>query len=404
MNGQIIGSANAMADGRAGLMQFPFWMWTHSAGAGQEYVDHYYWAIATAGNKVFADFCQQPEDQMAGWSIITKTVNDLAGAYHPNLKKLIGPASRTYYEHVLGVQDGLYHILHVLSPRGALSDTGTGVLPALTISQDANGNTPRPISAWGHDFPAAKVALQSQSGPWAEPWLAELVDDKPLPWSLYVEKEGDPVVAYFGENYGLSSIRTKAQRLHVLGHWRRQAALPQSMTDIGTLDLRIGFNQTTVGNDLEGVISQQGVYRCYQHGNKLIMLAKPQPNVIKERAGECQFGSRRQPAREIKSVQCSAALFSFEKPAPTWKIYIEDKKVESLPATAKYGQVITIHDGVSYLALRPLPTDDLGATPTLRSRRANRKPRLTTSSPTSSPRCSCMPTSTGGPRPFPARR
>lgn len=364
LNGQIIGSENAMADGRAGLMKFPFWMWTHSAGAGQEYVDHYYWAIATAGNKVFADFCQQPEDQMAGWSIITKTVNDLAGAYHPNLKKLLGPASRTYYEHVLGVQDGLYHILHVLSPHGALSDTGTGVLPDLTIPSDANGGTPRPISAWGRDFPAAKVALQSMSGPWAEPWFAELLDDKPLPWSALLEKkvvaDGDWVTTYFGENYGLSSIRLTPQRIHVLGHWRRRAELPQSMTDIGTLDLRIGFNQTTVGNDLEGVISQQGVYRCYQHGNKLIMLAKPQANVIKERAGESQFGSRRQPAREIKSVQCSAALFTFEKPAPTWEIYIDARKVESLPATAKYGQVITIRDGVSYLALRPLPTDDLG--------------------------------------------
>ena len=360
LNGQIIGAQHAMADGRAGLMQFPFWMWTHSAGVGQEYVDHYYWAIATAANKNFPDFCQEPEDRMAGWSIISKTVNDLAGAYHPHLKKLLGPASRTYYEHVLGVQDGLYHVLHVLSPQGALCDTDKGVLPDLTAPQDANGHTRAPLSAWGHDYPAATVALQTMSGPWTDPWLAELVDEKPLPWSLYEEKEGDPVITYFGENYGLSSIRQKPQRIHVLGHWRRQAALPQSMTDIGTLDLRIGFNQTTVGDDLEGVISQQGVYRCYQHGNKLILFARPQPNVIKERAGECQFGQRRHPAEAITSVQCSAALFNYDKPAPTWKIYIEDKKVASLPATAKYGQVITIHDGVSYLALRPLPTDDLG--------------------------------------------
>ena len=200
--GQIIGSERAMADGRAGLMQFPFWMWTHSAGVGQEYIDHYYWAIATAGNKVFPDFCAQPEDRMAGWSIIEKTVNDLAGAYHPNLKKLLGPASRTYYEHVLGQQDGLYHILHVISPRGALSDLDTGTLPALTAAGDATGRPARAISAWGHDYPAATVALQSMSGPWAAPWIMELVDEKPLPWSLVVEKEGDPVVTYFGEHYG----------------------------------------------------------------------------------------------------------------------------------------------------------------------------------------------------------
>jgi hypothetical protein len=353
--GQIVGAEKAMADGRAGLMQFPFWMWTHSAGVGQEYVDHYYWAIATAGNKVFPDFCENPEDRMAGWSIIEKTVNDLAGAYHPNLKKLMGPASRTYTEHVLGVQDGLYHVLHVLSPRGALCDVERGVLPELTAAADAKGNPiRRPISAWGHDYPAATVALQSMSGPWAAPWFAELVDEKPLPWSLVAEKkvvaDGDWATTYFGEHYGLSSIRLTPQRVHVLGHWRRKPASPESMHDIGTLDLRIGFNQTQIGNDGAGGISEQGKYRCYQQGNRLVMLARPQPEAIAQRAGK----------QEITSVQCSAALFSYEQPAPTWEIFVDDQPVAALPATAKTGQVITIRDGVSYLALRPLPTTDLG--------------------------------------------
>ncbi len=364
LNGQIIGSANAMADGRAGLMQFPFWMWTHNAGVGQEYIDHYYWAIATAGNKLFPDFCEQPEDRMAGWSIITKTVNDLADGYHPNLKKLMGPASRTYYEHVLGEQDGLYDILHVLSPRGALSDVETGTLPALTAGADAKGNVPRPISAWGHDYPPETVALQSLSGPWADPWFAEIIDEKPLPWSALLEKkvvaDGDWVSTYFGVNYGLVSIRRSPQRIHVLGQWRRKAELPSTMRDIGTLDMRIGFNQTQIGNDGAGVMSEQGTYRTYQNGNKLIMLARPNPGVIVVQAGEHSFGQGRVPAQPIKSVQCTAALFDYELPAPTWEVYVDDTKVAGLPATAKYGQTITVHDGVSYLAIRPLPTDDLG--------------------------------------------
>jgi len=351
LNGQIIGSERAMADGRAGLMMFPFWLWTHSAGVGQEYIDHYYWAIATAGNKLFPDFCEQPEDKMAGWSIITKTVNDLANGYHPNLKKLMGPASRTYYQHVLGQQDGLYHILHVLSPKGALNDLETGTLPALTAEKDAKGNRPRPISAWGHDYPPATVALQSMSGPWADPWFAEMLDEKPLPWSSLVEKkvvaDGDWVSTYFGENYGLSSIRFTGQRIHVLGHWRRKAERPSSMRDIGTLDMRIGFNQTQIAEDGAGVISEQGVYRTYQHGNKLIMLARPN-------AG---FMGRK---KDIKSIQCTAALFNYEEPAPRWEVFVDGRKVETLPAAARFGQVITVRDGVSYLAFRPLPTDDLG--------------------------------------------
>ena len=39
---------------------------------------------------------------------------------------------------------------------------------------------------------------------------------------------------------------------------------------------------------------------------------------------------------------------------------MNDRKVAALPATAQYGQVITVRDGVAYLALRPLPAADLG--------------------------------------------
>ncbi len=354
LGGQIIGSERAMADGRAGLMKFPFWMWTYNAGVGQEYVDHYYWAIATFGNKLFPDFCTQPQDQMAGWSIMTKTIEDLAGAYHPNLKKLLGPASRTYYEHVLGVQDGLYHILHVLSPAGALNDLDTGELPLLTRSDaDKNGRKPKPVSAWGHDYPPSEVALQSLSGPWADPWIAELIDDKPLPWSSLVEKkvvaEGDWVTTYFGVNYGLASIRRTPQRVHVLGHWRRQPQRPGSMSDIGTLDLRLGYNQTRFAGHGGGGIDQTAAYRTYQHQNKLIMLARP----------DSGYFAKLKPG-DIDSIQCSAGLFSYEQPEPKWKIYVDDQPVTALPATARQNQVITIQDGVTYLALRPLPSADLG--------------------------------------------
>jgi len=110
----------------------------------------------------------------------------------------------------------------------------------------------------------------------------------------------------------------------------------------------------------DGVITAQGTYRTYQFDNKLIMLAKPAPKVISERAKEFPFGQRKLPAQEIKSVQCTAALFNFEDTVAEWEIFVDDKRLESLPATAKSGQVITIRDGVIYLAIHPLPTDDLG--------------------------------------------
>lgn len=355
LNGQIIGSERAMADGRAGLMTFPFWMWTYNAGVGQEYIDHYYWAIATAGNKLFGDFCEKPEDRMAGWSIITKTIEELSGGYHPNLMKLMGPASRTVNEQVLGQQDGLTHILHVLSPSGALTDTATGALPALSA------NTNKPASAWGHDFPPESVALQSLSGPWGDPWIAELIDEKPLPWSGLFEKkvvsEGDWVSTYFGVNYGLVSIRRTPQRIHVLGHWRRKAERPSTMRDIGTLDMRVGYNRTQIANDGAGVISDQGFYRCYQDGNKLIMLARPNTNWFAQLLTPKKEG---QAIPAIESIQTTAALFNYEEAGPGWTVAVDGKPVEALPLAVKQGQVVTVKDGVSYLAIRPLPATDLG--------------------------------------------
>lgn len=363
LNGQIIGSEKAIADGRAGIQKFIFWTWTNM-GVSQEYIDHYYWAIATASNKMIADHSQAAQDKILGWSIQNKFIEDLAAGYHPNLKKLIGPASRTYYEHVLGQQDGLYHILHVLSKNGALSDMETGKLPDLTDqTPNKHGRKPKPISAWGHDYPPEDVAMSSLNGPWMDLWQTELIDDKPLPWEATFRKGGDKgniVSTWFGENYGLASIQKGWQRLNVLGHWRRKPERPRSMTDIGTLDMRIGFNQTQIGNDGSGTISGQGKYETYQNKNRLIMIARPVGKTIKAKAGKHKFGQKELPAQDIKTVQCSAALFSYEKPKPTWEIYIDDKKVEKLPATAKFGQVIVIRDGVSYIALRPIPTDDLG--------------------------------------------
>ena len=397
--GQMIGSERAIEDGRTGLYRWPFRMWTWNGGLGQEYIDHYYWSIALAGNKLFADHSEGPVETMLGWSIVNKSVNDLAQAYHPGLRKLLGPASRTYYEHLLGVQDGVYHILHVLSRNGALCDVDAGVLPALTPSGDYIAATtaekkrklgkeeekllsegkplpplklkdPAPITAWGHDYPPHAVAQNSLSGPWADPWMTEWIDEKPLPWYALAEKkvvnDGDLVTTWMGENYGLSSIRQIKQRIHVQGQWRRQAKTATSMRDLGTLDVRIGFNQTQIGNDLPGDITQQGVYRIGQCRNKMILLARPQTDVIAKLSENYRFGDPRNRMggtlgpQEITSVQCTAALFNYADPGPTWQIFVDGRGVTSLPATARTGQVITIRDGVTYLAFRPLPTADFG--------------------------------------------
>jgi hypothetical protein len=159
IDGRVVDARHAIGDGRAGLATFPFWLWTWNAGVGQEYIDHFYWAITVAAGKMFPDFAENAEDRMMGRSILYKTANDLSVGYHPNLKRLIGSSNRTFFEHLLGKQDGLYHIIHVLSPEGALTDMETGVLTALgNPIPNAQGRPRPPPSAWGHDYHPTQVA------------------------------------------------------------------------------------------------------------------------------------------------------------------------------------------------------------------------------------------------------
>jgi hypothetical protein len=368
IEGVVVDARHVIDDGRAGLTVFPFWMWTWNSGAGQEYIDHYYWAIATAGNKMFPDFAKAPEDQMMGRSILYKTINDLAIGYHPGLKRLIGPASRTHLEHLLGRQEGLQHIIHVMSPEGALTDTETGILPALIVPiPNSHGHMPRPPSAWGHDYPPVTVAWNSLTGPWAPQYMVEMLAEKPLPWYGLLQKkvvaDGDWTYNYMGESYGMASIRATGQRIFFMGQWRRAPERPNTMRDIGTVDMRIGFNDTQWGNDGDGILSDQGTYRVFQNRNKVLMLAHPRPDIIARQAGE----HRRRiqeietiPAQPVRSVQIAAAFFNYEDPEPSWEIYVNDRRIDALPATAGANDVITIRDGVSYIALRALPTDDRG--------------------------------------------
>ena len=62
---------------------------------------------------------------------------------------------------------------------------------------------------------------------------------------------------------------------------------------------------------------------------------------------------------DVTSLQTTVGLFNFEA-SPTWSLYVDGQLVESLPAKAKFGSKITIHDGVSYVALIPIPATDLG--------------------------------------------
>ncbi len=330
--GAMIGSERAMADGRHGVEMFPVRMWCWADGSGQEHIDHYYYSISLAGNKVIADFAQTPYDRLLGQSLLAKNIEELVSAYHPGLRAYIAGSSRTSLDLVLGMQDGIYHALHTLSKSGTLRDYGTSTLP---------GN----IATWGHDVPPAQAAQQTLAGPWAPEWVAPMVDDKPLPYEAkHTGWGGAQRTCHLGRNYGVASNAVNAGRFQVMAQWRRAPQQVAHMTELGTLDLRYSTNTTRWTNDGQGSLSQPGSHSILQARNKFIALTSP----------------KNTPDPKVTSLQSSIGLFNFEAPVPTWEVYVDGQKVEKLPFTCKQGQRIAIRDGVTYLGIIPLPATDLG--------------------------------------------
>ncbi len=341
LGGSLINSERAMADGRHGIEHYPLRLWCWYDGSTQESIDHYYLSITLTAQKMIADFGPTQFDRMLGRSILLKTVDELAGSYHPGLHRFISGSSRTSPNHILVSQDGVYHILHSLSRRGVLRDLDNKDLPA-------------GMPAIGQEVKPAHIARQTLQGPWAPDWLASVVDDKPLPWEMtcsykqWGKHAKLPITkrTYLGRNYGLYSADSQTGIIPILGQWRREAKDVSRMQEIGTLIMRYGINTTRLVNDAPGWIGTYGVQTTLQHKGRMIVIASPREWLDTK--------------REIKSLQSTIALYNYQSPTPTWRIFIDGKVVESFPAQAKASQRITIHDGVSYLGVIPLPATDLG--------------------------------------------
>ena len=334
LGGEIIGSEHAMADGRHGIEMFPLRMYSWSDGTGQEYLDHYYYALTLAGNKVIADYSPTPYDRLVGQSLLAKDIEELAGAWHPGLRSLIAGSSRTSLDFLLGSQDGLQHILHTLSPDGALRDYGTTNLP---------GN----ISTYGHDVPPAQIAMQTLSGPWAPEWMIPMIGGKELPFEArFTGWGGAKRSCYLGSNYGLAvnALANTIPRIQIMGQWRREQKPVSSMTGLGTLDLRCGTGTTLWVNDGEGRITPFGTVSAIQDRGTVLALTSPHP------PSGCKE----------TSLQSSVAFFNFSKAVPDWEIDIDGKRVTDLPYACRAGSKITIRDGVSWIGIIPLAASDHG--------------------------------------------
>jgi hypothetical protein len=340
LGGAIIGSTNAIADGRHGWETYPVRLWSWSRGASQEDIDHYYFAITLSDQKVMADFGPTLFDRLISEGVLAKSLDELIAAYHPALRRLIAGSSRTSLEYLLAEQDGLQYLLHTLSRVGTLHDVNNPEVKMLL---------PGLQSVIGQEVPPLRVALQATTSPWAPEWATNLVDEKPIPYRARAIGDGVET-SYLGHNYGLATS-TKTRRIQFLAQWRRTDQSVNNLTDIVTVTAGFGANDTRFANDAGGWIAPLGSETFLQHDNKVLMVASPRD------ASDLRDKIQKE---GLSSLQTSVALFNYQQPAPSWEIYVDGQRVTGLPYTTHAEARITIRDGATFFGIIPLLGTDLG--------------------------------------------
>jgi hypothetical protein len=363
LGGAILEDDFLIKEGRNGLDQWMLRTWSWLDGSHQESIDHYYLAHTLQANKAYTDFGPEEMDCMMGSMIQTKNIGELVGAYHPNLRRFISPSSRTGIAYLLGIQDGLQYILHTLSRKGTLTDVG----------KETTAGGMRPIAK---ELSPALVAEQTAISPWAPEWMAEMVDNKPLPFAYtnsYTQWGGFKETplwrkGFLGHYYGLASQDVNGnETVPVMAQWVRKPEAANTAGDLGTLLVRYGFNTTefldSIFHDTEqrnpnGIVGVQGgTTSAIQHNNKVMVLTSP--------LDQLKFEAGRPVPEEITSLQTSIALMNFEEP-PSWEIYVGSGKdfrrvkTDELPLKVGFKDRIVIRDGVSFIGVVPVPGTDLG--------------------------------------------
>ncbi|MEI8227920.1 MAG: discoidin domain-containing protein [Planctomycetota bacterium] len=369
VGGGIIGSQNAIADGRNGQIELASRLWTWFDGSSQEELDDYYYPFTVKAAKLVADYGPDPFDRLLGRSQLAKHMTTLADTYHSGLRRYVNGASRSSLICRLGTQEGLYAMLHTASKTGAVTDLGSdragGVLGDKKkemingVEQWVDVDLPK----WGNDTPPGEVGRQALASPYAPQWYQRVIDDKPLPFettALYKKWGGwakTPAMrrTYLGHHFGLFSLDAQTGWLPITGHWRRQDAPAAGSRDVGTWLARFGSvnhksqdpgaRQTWFPQQGPGWMRVYGMQATLQAGPRMIIATSP---------GKLDAGY------QTTGIQSSLGFYNYESPTPSWEIYVDGKRQVDLPIKAKAGQRIAIKDGVTYIGIIPLPSTDLG--------------------------------------------
>ncbi len=346
LGGAMIGSDSAMADGRNGLEQLALRFWAFLDGSTQEMLDPYYLSITLSAQKMFADFAPTALDRLMGRILTDRTMELLIGTYHSRLRRLVSSAGRARLSGILVEQDGLYGALHTLSKERAVNYATD------PVSTKVHG-----MPVWGYDFPPGRVAIQSLASPWGPSWLSGLIDDKPVPFEETATEttRGNfkPPLwrrTWLGRWHGLSTMDIKGGTVDVLAQWARRPQKVARLEDLGALTVRYAANKPDLVTTSGGQAAQAGLTLTFQSRNRAIVFAKPHGN--KQRFRDAA-------GKEVSQLATVVGLWNFD-PAKDWSIFVDGQRVAAFPQRVNGAKRILIHDGISYLALMPLPSADLG--------------------------------------------
>ncbi|MBS0221357.1 MAG: hypothetical protein JSR91_11515 [Proteobacteria bacterium] len=347
LGGAMIDSARAMADGRHGLGALLLRFWGFLDGSAQEILDHYYLSITLSGQKMFADFAPLPVDRLMGRILVDRTMEMLITLYHPRLRRFVSSSNRARLSGVLVEQDGIYAALHTVSKDGV----------AKYVDRPADA-TVQGLPVWGYDVPPGRVAMQGLHAPWAPTWAAGLIDDKPVPFE---ETAADTTRGLFkppfwrrsflGRWHGLASTDIRGGTVDVLGQWVRTPRRSTALEDLGTLTVLYAANRPDLATTREGAIQQAGTLLTYQSRNRAIVFAKPFGNRERLREAIGKEG--------LSRLATVIGLWNFAE-RKDWEIHADDRRIDVFPTQLSSRQRLLIRDGVTYLALLPLPATDLG--------------------------------------------
>lgn len=346
LGGAMIGSLNAMADGRHGLEALPLRFWGFLDGSTQEMLDPYYLSITLSAQKMFADFAPTPLDRLMGRILVDRTMEMLTSIYHPALRRFVSSSGRARLSGVLVEQDGIYGALHTVSKAGVVNHLDKP--PPETVHG---------MPAWGYDFPPGRVAMQSLPGPWAPEWVSGVIDNKRLPVEDTATETTRGIYkpplwrrAWLGRWHGLASQDMRGGTVDLLGQWVRAPKTATNADERGMLTARYVANAPNLTTTREGAIPQAGLLLTFQSRNRAIVFAKPHSRSERFLNGTPET---------VSSLATVIGLWNFA-PSRTWEILAGERAIRTFPQRLDAGQRILIRDGVSYLAILPLPATDLG--------------------------------------------